>query len=58
MSTEIPPTGREPGAFPKLQVQATEHWSLLATRSLIYTEFRQSSKVEAEVICFSNQWCA
>src|SRR5438132_10224708 len=38
MSTEIPPAGREPGAAGKLQILATEHWSLLATRSLTYTE--------------------
>jgi hypothetical protein len=38
MSTEMPPAGREPEAAGKLQVLATEHWSLLATRSLTYTE--------------------
>src|SRR5438105_5143657 len=38
MSTEIPPAAREPGAAGKLQILATEHWSLLATRSLTYTE--------------------
>ena len=38
MSTEIPPHGQEPGDTGKLQVLATEHWSLLATRSLTYTE--------------------
>jgi hypothetical protein len=38
MSTEIPPAGREPEAASKMQVLATEHWSLLATRSLTYTE--------------------
>ena len=38
MSTDIPPAGREPGAASKLQILATEHWSLLATRSLTYTE--------------------
>lgn len=38
MSTEMPPTGRDPHAANKLQVLATEHWSLLATRSLTYTE--------------------
>jgi hypothetical protein len=38
MSTEIPPLGRDPGAAAKLQILATEHWSLLATRSLTYTE--------------------
>jgi hypothetical protein len=38
MSTEMPPAGREPGAATKLQILATEHWSLLATRSLTYTE--------------------
>lgn len=38
MSTDIPPAGREPGVAAKLQILATEHWSLLATRSLTYTE--------------------
>jgi hypothetical protein len=38
MSTDMPPTGREPGTAGKLQILATEHWSLLATRSLTYTE--------------------
>src|ERR1700737_2229272 len=38
MSTEIPPAGREPGAAETLQSLATEHWSLLATRSLTYNE--------------------
>jgi len=38
MSTEMPPAGRDPGASTKLQILATEHWSLLATRSLTYTE--------------------
>src|SRR5260370_1790801 len=38
MSTEMPPAGSEPGAAGKLQILATEHWSLLATRSLTYTE--------------------
>lgn len=38
MSTEIPPAGREPGAAAQLQILATEHWSLLATRSLTYSE--------------------
>ena len=38
MSTDIPPAGREPGAASRLQILATEHWSLLATRSLTYTE--------------------
>jgi len=38
MSTEIPPAGPEPGAAARLQILATEHWSLLATRSLTYTE--------------------
>ena len=35
MSTEMPPRGTESGA---LQILATEHWSLLATRSLTYME--------------------
>src|SRR3989442_9473166 len=36
MSTEMPPRGGpESGA---LQILATEHWSLLATRSLTYME--------------------
>ena len=38
MSTEIPPVGRDPGAAAKLQILATEHWSLLATRALTYNE--------------------
>ena len=38
MSTEIPPSRPEIGAATKLQILATEHWSLLATRSLTYTE--------------------
>jgi hypothetical protein len=38
MSTDNPPAGRDPGAAAKLQILATEHWSLLATRSLTYTE--------------------
>ena len=38
MSTEMPPAGRDPMSAAKLQILATEHWSLLATRSLTYTE--------------------
>jgi hypothetical protein len=38
MSTEMPPAGRDPAAAAKLQILATEHWSLLATRSLTYAE--------------------
>jgi hypothetical protein len=38
MSTEIPPSRPEPSAATKLQILATEHWSLLATRSLTYNE--------------------
>src|SRR5438445_1198365 len=38
MSVDIPPAGPEPGAAARLQILATEHWSLLATRSLTYTE--------------------
>jgi hypothetical protein len=38
MSTEMPPAGRDPATAAKLQILATEHWSLLATRSLTYTE--------------------
>jgi hypothetical protein len=38
MSTEMPPAARGPEAATKLQILATEHWSLLATRSLTYTE--------------------
>ena len=34
--TELPP--RDPVVSEKLQILATEHWSLLATRSLIYQE--------------------
>jgi hypothetical protein len=38
MSTEMPPAGRDPATAAKLQILATEHWSLLATRSLTYSE--------------------
>src|SRR5260370_22538895 len=38
MSTEIPPVGRDAGAAAKLQILATEHWSILATRTLTYNE--------------------
>jgi hypothetical protein len=38
MSTEVAPVGRETGAAARLQILATEHWSLLATRSLTYNE--------------------
>ncbi|TMD34414.1 MAG: hypothetical protein E6I95_06135 [Chloroflexi bacterium] len=38
MSTEMPPAGRDPVASTRLQILATEHWSLLATRALTYTE--------------------
>ena len=38
MSSEIPPVRPDPAAATKLQILATEHWSLLATRSLTYTE--------------------
>jgi len=34
----VPPSGRDPAASTKLQILATEHWSLLATRTLTYTE--------------------
>ena len=37
MSTNVPPSSRTDEAA-KLQILATEHWSLLATRSLTYTE--------------------
>ncbi len=37
MASEMPPT-RDPMVAAKLQILATEHWSLLATRSLTYTE--------------------
>jgi hypothetical protein len=38
MSIEMPPAGGEPGDAAKLQILATEHWSLLATRSLTFSE--------------------
>ena len=34
----MPPSGRDPATSAKLQILATEHWSLLATRALTYTE--------------------
>ena len=36
MSTEMPPAGKESSS--KLQILATEHWSILATRALTYNE--------------------
>jgi hypothetical protein len=38
MSTDSAPAGPHPGDAARLQILATEHWSLLATRSLTYTE--------------------
>ena len=35
---EAPQPGSDSGTAAKLQILATEHWSLLATRSLTYTE--------------------
>src|SRR5438552_17048588 len=37
MSTEMPPSGKDAAASTRLQIRATEHWSLLATLSLTYT---------------------
>jgi hypothetical protein len=38
MALDRAPLAAEPGTAGRLQVLATEHWSLLATRSLTYTE--------------------
>ncbi|MHB8589433.1 MAG: hypothetical protein ACYDA0_11345 [Candidatus Dormibacteraceae bacterium] len=38
MSTGLPPAGPQSATAGRLQILATEHWSLLATRSLTYTE--------------------
>jgi hypothetical protein len=38
MSSEIPPARPESTAATKVQILATEHWSLLATRTLTYNE--------------------
>jgi len=38
MAIEVPPHAPEPGAAIKIQILSTEHWSLLATRSLTYQE--------------------
>jgi hypothetical protein len=38
VSTETPPARNEPGVSSKLQILATEHWSILATRTLTYNE--------------------
>ena len=38
MSTERPPAGADRDIASRVQILATEHWSLLATRSLTYTE--------------------
>lgn len=34
----MPPSDKDPATSTKLQILATEHWSLLATRSLTYNE--------------------
>jgi hypothetical protein len=38
VSSEVPPAAPGSSAATALQILATEHWSLLATRSLTYTE--------------------
>lgn len=38
VSTEVPPLRPDGDAASRLQILATEHWSLLATRSLTYNE--------------------
>jgi hypothetical protein len=38
MSIDVAPAGRESSTAARLQILATEHWSLLATRSLTYNE--------------------
>ncbi len=38
MSTETPPSGKDSSVASKVQILATEHWSLLATRALTYQE--------------------
>jgi hypothetical protein len=38
MTGEVPPSRPDGHAAAKVQILATEHWSLLATRSLTYTE--------------------
>ena len=38
MSIDVAPAARESSAATRLQILATEHWSLLATRSLTYNE--------------------
>jgi hypothetical protein len=38
MSIDSPPEGRESAAITQLQVLATEHWSLLATRTMTFNE--------------------
>ena len=38
MSVDVPPAEGHSGAATRLQILTTEHWSLLATRSLTYTE--------------------
>jgi hypothetical protein len=38
MSTEVPPPRADAAAAAKLQILATEHWSLLATRAITYNE--------------------
>jgi hypothetical protein len=38
VSTETPPAATGPNVSSKLQILATEHWSILATRALTYNE--------------------
>lgn len=38
MAEEMPPVQRDPDTASRLQILATEHWSLLATRALTYQE--------------------
>jgi len=38
VADEVPPAARDGGTASQLQILATEHWSLLATRSLTYNE--------------------
>jgi hypothetical protein len=38
MSTEKPSAASDPGVASKLQILATEHWSLLSTRSMTFNE--------------------
>ena len=53
MSTEIPQPEVEPG---RLQILATEHWSLLATQALTYNESLSRVSMFLSILSGSSRW--